>query len=93
VLALLADFPFAAPREVSESAWLAAALTIVARSAIDGPVPLTLIDAREKGSGKTLLQLRGSSAARSVSAAPLLGGGRHSRFSHSERTVPARPRV
>jgi len=52
---LLADFPFAAPREVSESAWLAAALTIVGRSAINGPVPLTLIDASEKGSGKTLL--------------------------------------
>lgn len=52
---LLADFPFAAPREVSEAAWLAALLTIVGRSAVDAPVPLTLIDASEKGSGKTLL--------------------------------------
>jgi len=52
---LLDDFPFAAPRDVSESAWLAALLTIVGRSAVDGPVPLTLIDASEKGSGKTLL--------------------------------------
>jgi len=52
---LLRDFPFAAPREVFESAWLAALLTIVARSAVVGPVPLTLIDASERGSGKTLL--------------------------------------
>lgn len=53
--ALVEDFPFAAPRDCSESAWLAALLTIVCRSAVDGPVPLTLIDASEKGSGKTLL--------------------------------------
>jgi len=52
---VLDDFPFAEPRDVSESACLAALLTIVGRSAVDGPVPLTLIDASEKGSGKTLL--------------------------------------
>jgi hypothetical protein len=50
---LLSDFPFVAPPH--RSAYLAALLTVFARPAIDGPTPLLLIDANERGSGKTLL--------------------------------------
>ncbi|HEY2406831.1 MAG TPA: hypothetical protein VGI10_12550 [Polyangiaceae bacterium] len=50
---LVADFPFAAP--VHRTAWLSALLTLLARPAIDGPTPLVLIDASERGTGKTLL--------------------------------------
>jgi hypothetical protein len=50
---LVADFPFEKPAH--RSAWLAAFLTLLARPAIDGPTPLTLIDANERGTGKTLL--------------------------------------
>lgn len=50
---LVCDFPFAS--EAHRSAWLAALLTVLARPAIDGPTPLTLVDANERGSGKTLL--------------------------------------
>ncbi len=38
-----------------KSAWLAAVLSVVARPAIDGPVPLFLIDANAPGAGKSLL--------------------------------------
>ena len=50
---LVGDFPFEKPAH--RSAWLAAFLTLLARPAIDGPTPLTLIDANERGTGKTLL--------------------------------------
>lgn len=53
LLDLVSDFPFAG--DAHRSAWLAALLTLLARAAIDGPTPLTLIDANERGSGKTLL--------------------------------------
>lgn len=50
---LVQDFPF---REVVDfSAWLAGALTPIARHAIDGPIPMFLIVANQQGSGKTLL--------------------------------------
>lgn len=51
--ALVADFPFAEPLHFT--AWLATLLALLARPAIAGPVPMTLIDASERGSGKTLL--------------------------------------
>ncbi|HVZ30835.1 MAG TPA: hypothetical protein VG963_00330, partial [Polyangiaceae bacterium] len=54
LLDLLVDFPFV-DRRVHETAWLATLLAIVGRAAIDGPVPLLLIDASDNGSGKTLL--------------------------------------
>lgn len=53
LLDLVCDFPFAAPSH--RSAWLAFLLTLVARPAIQGPVPLSLVISNEKGSGKTLL--------------------------------------
>lgn len=50
---VFADFPFASPG--SQTAALAIILSIVARSAYDGPSPLFLVDANVRGSGKTLL--------------------------------------
>jgi len=50
---LVNDFPF--PSDAHRSAWVAALLSVLARPAIDGPVPLTLVDANERGSGKSLL--------------------------------------
>lgn len=47
------DFPFARPRH--ESAFLAAILTLLARHAFSGSVPLVLVDANTRGSGKGLL--------------------------------------
>jgi len=49
---LVQDFPFVG---AGRAAWLAALLTVVARPAIDGPTPMLLVDATERGSGKTLL--------------------------------------
>lgn len=51
LLEVIVDFPL---REVERSAWLALVLTVAARHAIDGPVPLFGIDANTRGSGKTL---------------------------------------
>jgi hypothetical protein len=50
---LVADFPFKEP--VHFSSWLATLLTLIARPAIRGPVPMLIIDASAPGSGKTLL--------------------------------------
>jgi hypothetical protein len=50
---LVIDFPFLSPAHRSN--WLAAMLTLVARHAIDGPVPLFLIDGNQAGIGKSLL--------------------------------------
>lgn len=49
------DFRFAAPEH--EAAWLAALLTVLARTAFVGPSPLFLLDANVRGSGKTLAAL------------------------------------
>lgn len=46
------DVPFEQPEH--RSAWLAAVLTLAARNAIRGPVPMTLIDATTRGAGKGL---------------------------------------
>jgi hypothetical protein len=53
LLDLVGDFAFEANEH--RSAWLAALLTLLARPAIDGPVPMVLIDANERGAGKSLL--------------------------------------
>lgn len=50
---LVSEFPFAS--EVALAAWLAALLTPLARPAIDGPVPMLLLDANMPGAGKSLL--------------------------------------
>jgi len=52
-LELLSDFPFM--EEADESAALAFLLTLIARPAIPGPVPLWFVDAAKSGTGKTLL--------------------------------------
>jgi hypothetical protein len=61
---LVADFPFEDP--VHCAAWVAGVLTIFARPAINGPVPMVLVDANRRGSGKTKL----------ADAAALLATGR-----------------
>lgn len=53
LLEVVADFPFATPSH--RSAWLALAITPLARFAFQGPSPLFLIDANIRGSGKSLL--------------------------------------
>ncbi|MBV8608162.1 MAG: PriCT-2 domain-containing protein, partial [Singulisphaera sp.] len=61
LLDLVVDFPFARPEgdEEEESphkyAWLASLLTVLCRSAIDGPCPLFLFTANTAASGKTKL--------------------------------------
>jgi hypothetical protein len=50
---LVSDFPFAGPEHFS--AWLATLLTVVARPAIDGPVPMLWVDANRRGTGKSKL--------------------------------------
>ncbi len=53
LLYLVADFPFKADSD--KAAWLASVLTLVVRSAIDGPVPAFLISANQAGTGKSWL--------------------------------------
>jgi hypothetical protein len=53
ILEVIDEFPW--ENEVSKSAWLAMTLTRMARSAIQGPSPLFVINATTPGSGKTLL--------------------------------------
>jgi putative DNA primase/helicase len=53
VLALVADFPFAT--KADRSAWLALALTLVCRAAVLGPVPLWIIIANLRATGKSKL--------------------------------------
>jgi hypothetical protein len=50
---LVSDFPFAGPEHFS--AWLATLLTVAARPAIDGPVPMLWVDANRRGTGKSKL--------------------------------------
>lgn len=50
---LTSEFPF--EHDAARAAWLAGLLTPLARHAIDGPVPLLLLDANARGAGKTLL--------------------------------------
>lgn len=53
LLDVVADFPFVGPEH--RCVWVIALLTVLARPAIDGPTPLILIDAADRGTGKTLL--------------------------------------
>jgi hypothetical protein len=53
ILAVVSDFPFLS--EADRSAWLALLLTLLARSAIDGPCPLWSITANVRGAGKSRL--------------------------------------
>jgi hypothetical protein len=53
LLYLVSDFPFKA--DADRAAWLALVLTLVARGAIEGPVPGFLFSANVAGSGKTRL--------------------------------------
>lgn len=53
LLDIIRDFPFT--EESHKSAWLAALLTPIARSAFNGSTPLFLFDANTPGAGKTLL--------------------------------------
>jgi hypothetical protein len=46
-------FPFSG--EHHRAAWVCGVLTILARTAVDGPVPLFAIDANTRGAGKSLL--------------------------------------
>lgn len=50
---VVCDFPFEDKRH--ESAWIAGNLTMVARAAIDGCVPMFAVDANTRGSGKSRL--------------------------------------
>lgn len=50
---LVCDFPFEKPEH--RSAWLSSLLTVLARPAIKGPVPMVIFDANDRGTGKTLL--------------------------------------
>jgi hypothetical protein len=50
---VVCDFPFERPEH--KSAWIAALLGVIARPAIDGPVPMLVVDANDRGVGKTLL--------------------------------------
>lgn len=53
LLDLVEDFPFAAAHH--KAAWLASLLTVFARHAIAGPLPLFLFNANTAGAGKTRL--------------------------------------
>jgi len=50
---VVCDFPFAEPHH--RASWIASVLTLLARSAIAGPVPLFAIEANTRGSGKSKL--------------------------------------
>ena len=50
---VVCDFPFAGPEH--RSAWIAQLVTVVGRQAINGPVPMLVIDANRKGTGKSKL--------------------------------------
>ena len=53
LLDVVCDFPFGT--DAHRAAWLATLFAVLARPAIDGPTPMTLLNASERGAGKTLL--------------------------------------
>jgi hypothetical protein len=53
LLGVIREFPFTNP--AGKSVWLSAVLSAVARPAIAGPVPLHVVDASTRGSGKSKL--------------------------------------
>lgn len=64
LLEVVCDFPFS--EDIHRSAWLAAALTPLARTAFTGPAPGFVFDSNVRGAGKTL--------AATVAAAIAVGG-------------------
>lgn len=50
---VIGEFPFERPEH--KSAWYAALLATLARPAVKGPLPMLIVDANDRGSGKTLL--------------------------------------
>ena len=73
LLEVVEDFPFREPCD--RSAWAALVLTLVCRAAINGPVPLFLVESNVRGSGKSRL----------VDAASIIATGRPA----SRATQPA----
>jgi hypothetical protein len=65
ILRLVTDFPFAS--DCDRAAWLAYLLTVIVRSAIEGPVPLFLFSSNVAGIGKSTL----------AEMAGLIATGRH----------------
>jgi putative DNA primase/helicase len=53
ICATVRCFPFAIPSH--RAAWVCSLLTVLARTAIDGPVPMFIMDANTRGVGKTKL--------------------------------------
>lgn len=53
LLDLVSDFDFVSP--AGKSVWVAGLLSLAARHTFNGPVPITIIDASKRGSGKTTL--------------------------------------
>jgi hypothetical protein len=53
LLDVIADFPVASV--AGRSAWIAGVVTVAVRPAIEGPTPMVIVDASERGSGKTLM--------------------------------------
>lgn len=53
LLDLIADFPAVTP--AARSAWLAGLLAVVVRPAIEGPIPMIIVDATVRGAGKSML--------------------------------------
>lgn len=53
LLDVVSDFPFSSAAD--KAAWLALVLTLLARPAISGPVPMFVVNANSRGAGKTLL--------------------------------------
>lgn len=68
---VVVDFPFAGPAH--RSVWLAMVLAMLARPAIDGPLPMFFIAGNQAGIGKTLLVSAASTIVlgESVKASPL----------------------
>lgn len=66
LLDLISDFSFVNP--AGKSVWLAGVLSVAARHAFSGPVPIIIIDASKRGSGKSLLADAASVLARGIKA-------------------------
>ncbi len=66
LLDLISDFSFVNP--AGKSVWLAGVLSVAARHAFSGPVPIIIIDASKRGSGKSLLADAASVLTRGIKA-------------------------
>lgn len=70
LLDLISDFSFTNP--AGKSVWLAGVLSVAARHAFNGPVPIVIIDASKRGSGKSLLADVASVITRGVKASRMI---------------------